>query len=62
MAKPKKEEKIEILMEVTSTQMKKTKEMADTILKNQGIEPTAYWYEKYHELVMNNLEYLYEKQ
>lgn len=62
MAKQKKEKNIEILMEVSPTQMKKTKEMADTILKNKGIEPTAYWYEKYHELVMENLEYLYKQE
>ena len=37
MAKQQKEKNIEILMEVSPTQMKKTKEMADTILKNKGI-------------------------
>jgi hypothetical protein len=58
----KKEEKFEILMEVSASQMKKTKEMADKILKNKGIEPSSYWYEKYHELVMENLEYLVDKK
>ena len=62
MAKQKKEKNIEILMEVSPTQMKKTKEMADNILKYKVIEPTAYCYEIYHELVMENLEYLYKKE
>lgn len=54
----KKEEKYEVLIEVSASQIKKMKEMADTILKNQGIEPEIYWYERYYEFVMNNVTQL----
>lgn len=58
----KKEQPIEVLMEVTPTQRKKMAQMANTVLKNMGIDPNAYWYEQQYKLVIDNIGKLNENK
>ena len=58
----KKEQPIEVLMEVTPAQRKKMAQMANTVLKNMGIDPNAYWYEKQYKLVIDNIGKLNENK
>ena len=51
----KKEQPIEVLMEVTPAQRKKMAQMANTVLKNMGIDPNAYWYEQQYKLLIYNI-------
>ena len=58
----KKEQPIEVLMEVTPAQRKKMAQMANTVLKNMGINPNAYWYEQQYKLVIDNIGKLNENK
>ncbi|WP_298730803.1 hypothetical protein [uncultured Granulicatella sp.] len=58
----KKEQPIEVLMEVTPAQRKKMAQMANTVLKNMGIDPNAYWYEQQYKLVIDNIGKLNENK
>ena len=58
----KKEQPIEVLMEVTPAQRKKMAQMANTVLKNMGIVPNAYWYEQQYKLVIDNIGKLNENK
>ena len=58
----KKEQTIEVLMEVTPAQRKKMAQMANTVLKNMGIDPNAYWYEQQYKLVIDNIGKLNENK
>lgn len=58
----KKEQPIEVLMEVTPAQMKKMAQMANNVLKNMGIDPNAYWYEQQYKLVIDNIGKLNENK
>ena len=58
----KKEQPIEALMEVTPAQRKKMAQMANTVLKNMGIDPNAYWYEQQYKLVIDNIGKLNENK
>ena len=58
----KKEQPIEVLMEVTPAQRKKMAQMANTVLKNMGIDPNAYWYEQQYKLLIDNIGKLNENK
>ena len=58
----KKEQPIEVLMEVTPAQRKKMAQMANTVLKNMGIDPNAYWNEQQYTLVFDNIGKLSENK
>lgn len=58
----KKEQPIEVLMEVSPAQRKKMAQMANTVLKNMGIDPNAYWYEQQYKLVIDNIGKLNENK
>lgn len=58
----KKEQPIEVLMEVTPAQRKKMAQMANTVLKNMGIDPNVYWYEQQYKLVIDNIGKLNENK